>query len=151
MMPSSRRPAPQRGGPRAIWTAAALIVPALVAVTLYAPVLGFDFVRDDRQLILDNPFMRVGGYLGRLLLSDFWASAGGNSGLWRPLAILSFWLDGRLGGWTPGIRGHERGEVAAPFGRAARSEPPHAPVFVRRPRRPSACSRPPATFPSAGS
>jgi hypothetical protein len=36
-----------------------------------------------------------------LLSSDFWSSTGADSGLWRPLILLSYWIDGRLGGWLP--------------------------------------------------
>jgi cytochrome c-type biogenesis protein CcmH/NrfG len=45
--------------------------------------------------------MRAPGGLGRLLTGDFWASAGYTAGLWRPLPLLMFWIEGRLGGWEP--------------------------------------------------
>jgi len=72
-------------------------------VILYLPALGYDFVRDDHSMIERNPFMRREGWLGKLLISDFWSSSGGSSGLWRPLVILSYWLEGRLAHFTPAL------------------------------------------------
>lgn len=68
---------------------------------LYLPSLGHGFVRDDVPLIVENATLRGTGGLGHLLASDFLASLGFTSGFWRPLVLLSFWVDGRLGGWTP--------------------------------------------------
>jgi tetratricopeptide (TPR) repeat protein len=59
-------------------------------------------VRDDRALIEQNPFLRRDGWLGQLLTSDFWGSSGTSSGMWRPLTLLSYWIDGRVSGWNPG-------------------------------------------------
>ena len=70
---------------------------------LYLPALGYDFVRDDHTMIERNPFMRREGWLGKLLISDFWSSSGGSSGLWRPLVILSYWLDGRVAHFAPAL------------------------------------------------
>ncbi len=75
---------------------------ALLALLLFLPVVRYGFVRDDRQLFADNPFLKQPGYLLKLLGSDFWSSSGADSGLWRPLVTLSYWVDGRLGGWLPG-------------------------------------------------
>ena len=87
------------------WTASpegrAILLAAATAIGLHLPSLGYDFVRDDRQLVLENPSMRGPGGFGRLMGSDFWASAGGVSGLWRPLVLLTFWIEGRLGDWSP--------------------------------------------------
>ncbi len=74
---------------------------ALAAFLLYLPALGGDFVRDDHFLIERHPYLRAGGWLGRLLLGDFWAPVSGATGMWRPLVVLSYWLDGRCAGWTP--------------------------------------------------
>lgn len=93
-----RRVSPSTAHSAPWWRHPAWIV-AAAALLLYLPVLGYGFVRDDHELVEDNPFLRRAGYLGRLLGSDYWASSGGESGLWRPLVLLSYWLDGRLGGW----------------------------------------------------
>jgi len=92
-------PAPRARGP-AWWRHPALGA-ALLALLLFLPAVRYGFVRDDRELFADNPFMRNPGYLGQLLRTDFWSSTGGESGLWRPLVTLSYWVEGRLGGWMP--------------------------------------------------
>jgi len=74
----------------------------LVALFVYLPIVQYGFVRDDHQMIAENQFMLHPGYLLHMLLTDFWLSAGGQSGLWRPLITLSYWVDGRLSGWQPG-------------------------------------------------
>ena len=74
---------------------------ALLALLLFLPVIQYGFVRDDRELFADNAFMRQPNYLFRLLSTDFWSSTGADSGLWRPLVTLSYWVDGRLGNWLP--------------------------------------------------
>src|SRR5262249_37399302 len=74
----------------------------LVALFGYLPTWPYGFVRDDPQMIAENQFLLPPGCLLHLLFSDFWSSAGGVSGLWRPLITLSFWVDGRLSGWQPG-------------------------------------------------
>ena len=83
------------------WWAHPALGSAVVALFLFLPVVRYGFVRDDRELFADNQFLRNPGYLGKLLTSDFWSSAGANSGLWRPLVSLSYWLDGRIGNWLP--------------------------------------------------
>jgi tetratricopeptide (TPR) repeat protein len=89
---------------RLSWRAALLhpaFLPALIAFTVHLPSVRFGFVRDDTPLIVENAFMRGPGMLGQLLAGDFLASLGYTSGLWRPLVLLSLWVEGRLGGWTP--------------------------------------------------
>jgi predicted Zn-dependent protease len=60
-------------------------------------------VRDDVPLIVGNALMRSPGGLGRLVSGDFLASTGFTSGLWRPLPLASFWIEGRVGGWEPAL------------------------------------------------
>jgi hypothetical protein len=72
-----------------------------LAFLLYLPTLGGGFLRDDHFLIERHPYLRAAGWLGRLLAADFWAPVSGATGMWRPLVVLSYWLDGRLAGWTP--------------------------------------------------
>jgi Flp pilus assembly protein TadD len=79
------------------------LLPALVAFMVHLPSVRFGFVRDDSPLIVENVFMRGPGMLGRLLTGDFLASVGYTSGLWRPLVLLSLWIEGRLGGWAPAL------------------------------------------------
>ncbi len=88
------------GDARAWWRHPAPWV-ALFAVALYAASVGYGFVRDDHELIRANPFLRRDGFLVRLLTSDFWRASGRNSGMWRPLVVLSYWVDGRAFQWQP--------------------------------------------------
>ncbi len=82
------------------WTHPALGA-AVAALLLYLPSLGGGFLRDDHYLIERHPYLRAAGWLGRLLAADFWAPVSGATGMWRPLVVMSYWLDGRLAGWTP--------------------------------------------------
>ena len=77
---------------RPAWWAHPALGASVVALLLFLPVVKYGFVRDDRELFADNPFLRNPGYLGKLVTSDFWSSAGANSGLWRPLVSASYWL-----------------------------------------------------------
>ena len=74
---------------------------AVIALALYLPSVGYDFVRDDHELIRANPFLRRDGWLVQLLTSDFWRASGRNSGMWRPLVVLTYWIDGRVFHWQP--------------------------------------------------
>jgi tetratricopeptide (TPR) repeat protein len=74
---------------------------AVFAFLLYLPSLGGGFLRDDHFLIERHPYLRAAGWLGKLLAADFWAPVSGATGMWRPVVVLSYWVDGRLGGWTP--------------------------------------------------
>jgi tetratricopeptide (TPR) repeat protein len=74
---------------------------AIAALLLHLQSLANDFVRDDVPLVMANPLVRDPGQLWRLLTSDFLAGSGFTSGLWRPLPMLSFWIDVRLGGGDP--------------------------------------------------
>jgi Flp pilus assembly protein TadD len=91
------------GGRGPAWYAHPAFVSAAAALLLHLPALANGFVRDDHDLVAANPFLRRPGWLFQLLASDFWASSGGDSGLWRPVVLLSYWIDGRLGGWQPGL------------------------------------------------
>ncbi|MEQ1834654.1 MAG: glycosyltransferase family 39 protein, partial [Candidatus Eisenbacteria bacterium] len=78
----------------------AWLVPALVALALYARTLGHAFVWDDLDLIVRNAALQ-GPDWAVLLAQDFWQSTGAGTGMWRPLVTLSYRLDGVLGGWQP--------------------------------------------------
>jgi len=74
----------------------------LLALLFFLPTIRYGWVRDDHQMIAENQFLRHPRYLLQLLLTDFWSSPGGQSGLWRPVITLSYWIDGRISGWQPG-------------------------------------------------
>ena len=79
----------------------AAIVTGAIACAVYLPAIAFDFVRDDRELLLGGSLVRAPGTLLHLLASDYWSAAAGTSGLWRPCAVFTLWVDGRLSGWSP--------------------------------------------------
>ena len=78
----------------------AWLLPALAALALYLPTLAFGFVWDDLELIVGNSFLHAGSW-DRLLASDYWASTGRVSGMWRPLVMASFRVDGVSSGFNP--------------------------------------------------
>ncbi len=86
--------------PRPLWARVPGLWGAIATVLLHLPSLRFGFVRDDHGLIERNLFLR-GAFPWRLMIHDFWASAEGASGLWRPLILGSYWLDTRWGQGTP--------------------------------------------------
>lgn len=80
----------------------ALALPALLAIALHLPTLRYDFVFDDRGVILENPHMSHLGDLPRLLVSPWWAAGGVDAGLWRPLTSATFAVDRAIaGGFRP--------------------------------------------------
>ncbi len=81
----------------------ALVGCPLIAILLYLPALGHDFVFDDRGVILQNPLLGSVSDLPRLLAAPYWNSPGHGRTLYRPLTSLSFALDRILaGGPRPG-------------------------------------------------
>jgi hypothetical protein len=98
-VPPPSRPAGEGSRRRAVLIAA--IVTGAIACAVYLPSIAFDFVRDDRELLLDGSRLRAPGTLLHVLASDYWSAAGGESGLWRPCAVFTLWVDGNLSGWSP--------------------------------------------------
>ncbi|MBI5596097.1 MAG: tetratricopeptide repeat protein [Elusimicrobia bacterium] len=65
------------------------------AAAVFAPSCFFGYVQDDFNLLVDNPFLRDGRHLGRLLLSGYWqpwAGASATVSIYRPVVSLSFFL-----------------------------------------------------------
>jgi len=98
-VPPPSRPAGEWSRRRAVLIAA--IVSGAIACAVFLPSIAFDFVRDDRELLLDGSRLRAPGTLLHVLASDYWSAAGGESGLWRPCAVFTLWVDGNLSGWSP--------------------------------------------------
>ena len=85
------------GGP--LWRKAAAFLPALLAVGVFFPTLGHDFLWDDIPLIVRNAWVHDFDSLSRLWTHDFWAtqdaknSLGGLGGrYYRPLVSTAFAL-----------------------------------------------------------
>jgi len=89
------------GAPLRPWWRHPALWSALAAIALYLPALRHGFVWDDHWLVESNPALRSGTGLARLLVSDLWSPNGSASGYWRPLVVLSYWLDGTLWRFSP--------------------------------------------------
>ncbi len=68
----------------------------VLAVLAYAATLRFGFAYDDVEIIARNTLLHDLGNWRTILASTWWADAG-----YRPLTLLSFALDWRLGGGAP--------------------------------------------------
>lgn len=73
---------------------------AVLVGVVYGPVLGFEFTWDDGSLVADNPYLSMPSTLWRSFTHDFWAltNAPHRSGMYRPLVLVSYWLEWRLFG-----------------------------------------------------
>src|SRR5262245_1710720 len=91
---ASKAPHVRRPRPRLALSWLALAT-ALIAGLAWVPSLANRFARDDGDLI--PAILRGGRPLLPMLFSDFWSPTGSGSGLWRPFATFTLWLDGRLG------------------------------------------------------
>ena len=74
---------------------------ALVAAALYLQTLHFDYVFDDKPLIVQNAFLKEPWSPLRAFHHEFWYGTA-FVGYYRPLVIASFALNGRILGWGPG-------------------------------------------------
>ncbi len=82
----------------------AYLLLALVSVLLYLNTLTYDFVWDDRFLILENPYIQDSRLLGEGLVSDFWANYQDPRrfrNYYRPVVTLSYFVDYHLWGEDP--------------------------------------------------
>lgn len=81
----------------ALWSYVLVFVSTVV---VYAPSLRNGPVWDDLPLVIDNPNLRGLQGLGNLFTKDLWsASAQGEpSSFYRPITMLSFWLNALVGG-----------------------------------------------------
>jgi tetratricopeptide (TPR) repeat protein len=79
------------------WICAAVFV---VTVAVYARSLGNAAVWDDRPLVLDNPYLRSFAGIANLFSADLWSASGQGepSSFYRPLTMLTFWLNAHVGG-----------------------------------------------------
>ncbi len=78
----------------------ALVVLAALLAHLRSVTCGF--VYDDPYAILGNPVVQGAFDPGLLLARDFWGLAPGEGvGTWRPLPVLTLWLDWHAGGGAP--------------------------------------------------
>ena len=81
----------------------AILVLLLLAVAPYLNTLTGGFVYDDRQQILDNPYVHSFQYVGKIFGSTVWTFQGaqGLSNYYRPLMTLAYLLCYKLYGPIP--------------------------------------------------
>lgn len=76
----------------------------IFVLCIYWPIVNAGFVLDDIFLIVHNKFLKSDTGLYDLLSSDLWAgerNPDSNSGYYRPLFLLSIWIDHALYGDSP--------------------------------------------------
>ncbi|HEV8701662.1 MAG TPA: tetratricopeptide repeat protein [Candidatus Polarisedimenticolia bacterium] len=78
-----------------------LLAGPLLALLLYIPTLGHDFVFDDRGVIEANPLMHDIRDLPRLFVTPYWNAPLHSRLLYRPLTSASFALDRAISGMRP--------------------------------------------------
>lgn len=78
-----------------------LLVVVAVAFLAHAGTLANGFVYDDRPAIVWNPVVQAPLDPEALVTTDYWGKPPGKAGTWRPLVVLSFWADRRIGGGAP--------------------------------------------------
>jgi hypothetical protein len=81
-----------------------LIILYIFVLCVYWQIVNAGFVLDDIFLIVNNKFLKSDTGLYNLLSSDLWAGEPNpdlNSGYYRPLFLLSIWLDHALHGNSP--------------------------------------------------
>src|SRR5437773_4448316 len=74
---------------------------SLLAGAPYLATPGFDFVFDDRHLIVHNAFLREATSPLTAFTHDFWHGTPYAAAYYRPLVVVSFALNGLLTGWGP--------------------------------------------------
>ncbi len=72
-----------------------------VAVALYLPTVRYEFVQDDRAIIVANPAAHSVGAAIRAFAEPYWP-APSEAGLYRPTTILAFAIDWELSGGHAG-------------------------------------------------
>src|SRR5487761_239925 len=86
---------------QARWLAPVLL--ALAAFTLYGRALGFDFVSDDGEQVIENPYVRNPHLWTRIFTTSVWSFKGKavQTNFYRPLQIFCYWLLDRVAGPQP--------------------------------------------------
>lgn len=80
---------------------ACLVLACAAALAAYAQSLGNGFAYDDVPVILLDTRVHSLGNLPAILARPYWAAAGAELAIWRPLTTLSFAADWSLSGGSP--------------------------------------------------
>lgn len=81
-----------------------LVLLLLLTATAYWASVGFDFVWDDLPLVVDNELLRDPQGPFKMFFRNFWDVGGRNDTFrhfYRPIVTLSYWLNAKLGGYSP--------------------------------------------------
>ncbi|MGH7699897.1 MAG: hypothetical protein ACREMJ_05195 [Gemmatimonadales bacterium] len=78
-----------------------LLLVFAAAVALYLPTVRYDFVQDDRGIIVKNPAAQSLGAALRAFDDPYWPEPS-QAGLYRPVTILSYAVDWSVSGGRPG-------------------------------------------------
>ncbi len=84
---------------RTRWLPFAIV--SLLAAAPYLATPGFDFVFDDRHLIVHNLFLREATSPFTAFAHHFWHGTPYGAAYYRPLVVASFALNGHVLGWGP--------------------------------------------------
>jgi protein O-mannosyl-transferase len=79
------------------------LLPVVLAIFLYVPTLGYDFVYDDHWTVAGNPHLRVWPGLQRIFTSDIWGltSYPAPSNYYRPMFFLGNWFTAHVMSASP--------------------------------------------------
>ena len=81
-----------------------VVILGLVCFAIYFSALSNGFVFDDKALIVSNPLLKSPRQLSQIFkagLYDFWAGPALYDRMYRPLQVLSYWMDYRIWGLRP--------------------------------------------------
>lgn len=94
-----------RASPHPHDTTALLIILAAVFL-VFGQCIGADLVWDDKNLIVNNPWLSHSETFFQTWTQDFWSltNGGGESGMYRPIVIDAYWLEYKL--WGTDARGY---------------------------------------------
>ena len=86
---------PPASGPDWVWWTWSLL-PAVLAVGVFAQTVGFGWVYDDQMEVVRNSLVHSSGALGQIFGSTVWEGSGMETYLYRPLTVLSYALNHSL-------------------------------------------------------
>ncbi len=86
---------PRLSGPDWVWWTWS-ILPAVLAVGVFAQTVAFGWVFDDQMEVVRNSLVHSSGALGQIFGSTVWEGSGMETYLYRPLTVLSYALNHSL-------------------------------------------------------
>src|SRR5436309_13108343 len=87
--------------PESAWSRTLPLLIAAIAVCVHAGGLRNGFTFDDPYIVVENPLVSGPGGPWPIFASHYWAGHDPEGDLYRPVTVLSYWLNHRLGGAAP--------------------------------------------------